>query len=296
MDKKKLFEDGEIFPEELDITDEDIEFDLIIQDDEDDNEDEIDDVLIEIDEDGDDEDEFGGGFLSKHKAEGKHSLKHDSIFKGKKEDDFTEEESMVTYVRETIEVDKSSHYHQESIENETYIRQKLLKERIYEVLDKDTDLNFSANRRKPSKIDFNEYFALIKKKLKDESFTNVEIFIELSVYFSDNLLNMFKLLDNKWRDEIIEELKSHIGKNENSKEIKNRNIYEGTELEFTYINEEGKEYTYTGVVKETNYEDSRYIIDSFENIYDIHLSDVTKILNNTKFKYNLNMLQNIDFL
>ena len=40
---------------------------------------------------------------------------------------------------------------------------------------------------------------------------------------------MFKLLDNKWRNLIINELQEHIGKTKNSKEISNRNIYIGTE-------------------------------------------------------------------
>jgi hypothetical protein len=47
---------------------------------------------------------------------------------------------------------------------------------------------------------------------------------------------------------------------------------------------------------ETNYDDSNFKVDSFEKIYLVEISDVTKILNNTKFKYNLNKLNNIDFL
>jgi hypothetical protein len=39
------------------------------------------------------------------------------------------------------------------------------------------------------------------------------------LYISDNLFNMFKLLDNKWRNLIIDELQDHIGKNFNSKDI-----------------------------------------------------------------------------
>jgi DNA-binding HxlR family transcriptional regulator len=58
-----------------------------------------------------------------------------------------------------------------------------------------------------------------------------------SVYFSDNLFNMFKLLDNKWRNIIINELQDHIGKKAELKEIMNRNIYEGTEIEFMWIDE-----------------------------------------------------------
>lgn len=238
--------------------------------------------------------------LSKHKIEGKHSLKYDSIFKGKKEEAVDEDDTsdlFSGYYRETIEVDKGSNYHFESIDNEMYIRTKLVKERVYFVLGEYTTINFLNNRRKPSRVDFNNYYSLLKTHLKDESFTNVELFNELSVYFSDNLFNMFKLLDNKWRNLIITELQDHIGKNINSKDITNRNIYEGTEIEFVWddpITEEEK--IITGVVMETDYDTSTFKVDSYENIYMVDIKNITKILNNTKFKYNLNKLNNIDFL
>ena len=238
--------------------------------------------------------------LSKHKIEGKHSLKYDSIFKGKKEEAIDEDDTsdlFSGYYRETIEVDKGSNYHFESIDNEMYIRTKLVKERVYFVLGEHTTINFLNNRRKPSRVDFNNYYSLLKTHLKDESFTNVELFNELSVYFSDNLFNMFKLLDNKWRNLIITELQDHIGKNINSKDITNRNIYEGTEIEFIWddpITEEEK--IITGVVMETDYDSSIFKVDSYENIYMVNIKNITKILNNTKFKYNLNKLNNIDFL
>lgn len=238
--------------------------------------------------------------LSKHKIEGKHSLKYDSIFKGKKEEAVDEDDTsdlFSGYYRETIEVDKGSNYHFESIDNEIYIRTKLVKERVYFVLGEYTAISFLNNRRKPSRVDFNNYYSLLKIHLKDESFTNVELFNELSVYFSDNLFNMFKLLDNKWRNLIINELQEHIGKNINSKDITNRNIYEGTEIEFIWddpITEEEK--IITGVVMETDYENNTFKVDSYENIYSVNLKQISKILNNTKFKYNLNKLNNIDFL
>jgi hypothetical protein len=237
--------------------------------------------------------------LSKHKEEGKHSLKYDSIFKGKKEDPLSEEEYMGGYdyyYKESIEVDKSSQYHHESIDNESYVREKLVKEKVYEVLKNHTDLNFTNNRRKPSKIDFNTYYELLRTKLNEESFTNVEIFNELSFYFSDNILNMFKLLDSRWRNMVLKELEEHIGKSKTSKEIKNRNIYEGTEIEFIWADIFDNEKLITGVVVSTNYEESKYKVDSYENIYEIGIENITKILNNEKFKYNLNKLNNIDFL
>jgi hypothetical protein len=273
----------------------DEDLDIIIEIDEDDLdldlEPEVEKVIDTIEEDI---------VLSKHKIEGKHSLKYDSIFKGKKEEAVDEDDTsdlFSGYYRETIEVDKGSNYHFESIDNEMYIRTKLVKERVYFVLGEHTAINFLNNRRKPSRVDFNNYYSLLKIHLKDESFTNVELFNELSVYFSDNLFNMFKLLDNKWRNLIITELQDHIGKNINSKDITNRNIYEGTEIEFVWddpITEEEK--IITGVVMETDYDTSTFKVDSYENIYIVDIKNITKILNNTKFKYNLNKLNNIDFL
>lgn len=235
--------------------------------------------------------------LSKHKLEGKHSLKYDSIFKGKKEEPVSEDEmsNSSTFYKDTIEVDKSSNYHYESIDNEEYVRGKLVKEMVYAVLKDNTGINFLNNRRKPSKVDFNNYYQLLKENLLGESFTDIELFNELSVYFSDNLFNMFKLLDNKWRNKIINELQDHIGKDNRSKEVSNRNIYEGTEIEFTW-EEDGEFLLITGVVEETDYETSTYRVDSYENIYIISVENITRILNNTKFKYNLNKLNHIDFL
>jgi hypothetical protein len=293
-------------PEENEDEDEDSEGGGRLDDDDDSDLD----IIIEIDEDEldltkDDNivqettEEDDSIVLSKHKVEGKHSLKYDSIFKGKKEDPVNDEESLdgfSGYYKDTIEVDKSSSYHTESIDNETYIRAKLVKERVYEILKENTTINFLNNRRKPSRSDFNTYYTILKSSLKTESFTNIELFNELAVYFSDNLFNMFKLLDNNWRNLIISELQDHIGKNANSKEITNRNIYVGTELEFMWEDEFGEDMIITGVVLECDYDNSMFKIDSYENIYELEINKITKILNNTKFKYNLNKLNNIDFL
>ena len=267
------------------------------------------DIIIEIDEEDlniadikpeETETENDDVVLSKHKVEGKHSLKYDSIFKGKKEDPLDENDDMGgfgMYHKDTIEVDKSSNYYFESIDNEKYIRSKLVKERVYAILTENTTINFLNNRRKPSRTDLNQYYSLLKSNLTDESFTNIELFNELAVYFSDNLFNMFKLLDKRWRNLIINELQDHIGKNVNAKEITNRNIYEGTEIEFEWFDEILEESKIiTGVVVETDYIESVFKVDSYENFYNVELGKITKILNNTKFKYNLNKLNNIDFL
>ena len=70
----------------------------------------------------------------------------------------------------------------------------------------------------------------------------------------------------------------------------------GTELEFLQLDPLGNQKTFTGVVLEAYYDESVFKIDSYENIYEVHISSITKILNNSKFKYNLNKLNNIDFL
>ena len=237
--------------------------------------------------------------LSKHTIHKKHSLSYDSIFKGKKESPLTEDDFDSSSFNETFEVDKSSIYWFESVDNENYIKEKRIKERVYEVLANHTDLNFLNNRRKPSRSDFNHFYYLLKTNLQNENFTNVELFNELAVYFSDNLFNMFKLLDNKWRNMIISELQEHIGKQNYSKEVRNRNIHIGTEIEFLHTDpfeQVGDLIHITGVVVEADYETSIYKVDSYERIYEITIESITQILNNTKFKYNLNKLNNIDFL
>lgn len=262
----------------------------------------IEDELIEIDDQELKEEELikEDVVLSKHTIHKKHSLNYDSIFKGKKEsplgeDDFDSSSSF----NETFEVDKSSIYWYESVDNENYIKEKRIKERVYEVLANHTDLNFLNNRRKPSRSDFNHFYYLLKTNLQEENFTNVELFNELAVYFSDNLFNMFKLLDNKWRNIIISELQEHIGKQHYSSEIMNRNIHIGTEIEFLHQDpfDLSEDLIHiTGVVIDADYETSTYKVDSYERVYEIRLKSITKILNNTKFKYNLNKLNNIEFL
>lgn len=311
MPKKKKYDEEDDF-ENFDEMENESEFDEVVDDKSEDNDtSEVDqdilgdddtdlDIVIEISDENTEEEVIKDEdvVLSKHKVQGKHSLKYDSIFKGKKEEKPDEDggDHTAMYFNEKFEVDKSSFFYVESYDNEYYIRQKNVKEKVYNVLLQHTNINFLNNRRKPSKSDFNNYYYILRTNLDHDGFTNIEIFNELSVYFSDNLFNMFKLLDNKWRNLIIIELQDHIGKNTNAKDITNRNIYIGTELEFLQLDPLGKQKVFTGVVLEAYYEDSTFKVDSYENIYEVHISSVTKILNNSKFKYNLNKLNNIDFL
>lgn len=242
--------------------------------------------------------------ISKHKQEGKHSLEYDSIFKGKK-DDFDETNDLGSSYRvDNFEYEQSSIFYHESKNNETYIREKLLKDEIYRVLTEKTEINFESNRRKPSAVDLNKYFEILITDLRQHRFTNCEIFTSLSEYFSDNYLNMFKLLNNKYRNMIIDELQDHIGKatSENLK-VSHRNLILNSEVEFLVYDEiDERVIEVTGIIIDIIQEDERdittrlYKIDSFENIYLKKIAEITKIINNVKYKYNLNKLNNIVFL
>lgn len=237
--------------------------------------------------------------ISKHQTQGKHSLGYDVIFKGKK-DDATEEEldSSTTTYQDTFQYDPSSAVFDEAYNNENVERRKRVTEKIYKIVREKTPINLETSRRKPSKVDFNKYFILLKKELVDESFTNVEIFNELAVYFSDNLFSIFKLLDNQWRNMIIKELQDHIGKiPEESTNVSIRNLSAGSEIEFKYFDEIDEEYkNITGVILGYNATEEIFKVDSYENFYLVEIVNITKILNNRKFKYNLNKLNNVDFL
>lgn len=236
--------------------------------------------------------------LSKHKMQGKHSLKYDTIFKGKKDTGVTEEDDLfseISYQNDSFEIDRSTVLYEEYRDTEQYLREKKVKEKVYHVLATKTELNFMNNRRKPSRSDFNNYYHLIVNELREERFSNVEIFNELAVYFSDNLFNMFKLLDNKWRTDIINELQDHIGKNQKKTEIINRNLIDGTEVEFAHTDIMGDRKIYTGVICECDYDNEMFKVNSYENIYNVSKNNIIKILKN-EFKFNLNKLNNIDFL
>lgn len=236
--------------------------------------------------------------ISKHQKEGKHTLDYDIIFKGKKETLTEENDVQMSDFQDTFQYDPGSSVYDEAYNNDEFERRALITRRVYEIIKEKTDISMETSRRKPSRVDFNKYYTLIKSELKEENFTNVEIFNELAVYFSDNLFSIFKLLDNQWRNMIINELQQHIGKTpDNSTTINIKNLKDGSEIEFLYYDDvEEIEKTITGVILEYDKQEEVFKVDSYENIYLVYLEDVVKILNNTKSKYNLNKLNNIDFL
>jgi len=151
---------------------------------------------------------------SSHKKYKKHSLKYDTIFKGKKEtldeDGLDELDAML--VPDKIEIMQGTIVYEEARNPEEYERLKKLKEAVYDVLLNHTELNFNKNRRKPSPKDFNRYFDILKEHIDDNSFSDCELFVELAFYFSENLFNMFKLLDPEKGSKIMQELKEYQNK------------------------------------------------------------------------------------
>lgn len=172
----------------------------------------VDVVDIDVEKTGDEvKSETEGEAESKHKIKGKHSLSHDSIFKGKrkKDENSEDDENSTDFLiprQDNFEFDVSSGYHEETRDPEEYVRIKKLKEEMYIIIVDKTDINIKNSRRKPGRIDFNKYYGIIVENVDVSVYSYGEIFIELSFYFSDNIFNMFKLLDKKWGGKIIKEL------------------------------------------------------------------------------------------
>jgi len=149
------------------------------------------------------------GTANKHKLEGTHTLKRDTIFMGKVDEFLEEEETFGSYMElnnENYDIERGSDYEIESRHHEDYHYRKQLISDIYEILKENTDIDFVMNRRKPNKQTFNDYYVMCINKLNTK-YTKSEIFVELSYYFTDNIFNMFKLLNKKNATGIILELK-----------------------------------------------------------------------------------------
>jgi len=192
-------EDKKIKTEDINIDDIDIEIDDI----------EIDDIEIdeiEIDKiDEEPETDFEIMFkqtANKHKLEGTHALKRDVILKGKKEESTTDQElqDSTEYYNDSYKIEDYDSYHSE----DAVYKKNLIKD-IYNILDEKTDIDFLANRRKPNRKTFNDFFDMCLNDLSTK-YTKSEIFVELSYYFTDNIFNMFKLLNHKNATSIIMEL------------------------------------------------------------------------------------------
>ena len=154
----------------------------------------------------DNENEQSEEKISKHKIKDKHKLQYDSIFKGKK----TTEEEADTFFgiprHESFEFDSSSNYYSEHKAPEDTARIKELDLELYDIIVDDLKLDIRCSRRKPSKEKFNEYMEYILNKMDMLKYSHSEVFTQFSFYFSDNVVNMYKLLNSKIGGRIAKEI------------------------------------------------------------------------------------------
>ena len=166
--------------------------------------------VFEDDSDDNDVDVMFKFNTNNHKQEGKHSLARDTIFKGKVEDSTEEYEYYSSQdsfnINDGLPIETGSNYEFESKYHEDYIGRLNLSRDVYTLLSEKTELDFSSNRRKPNRQAFNDYYKMLLDEIAKE-YTKSEIFVELSYYFTDNIFNMFKLLDKEYATQIIVELK-----------------------------------------------------------------------------------------
>jgi len=151
----------------------------------------------------------------KPKLIGKHSLSYDTIFKGKQNTTQEEleynSEHIIKNAGGSLDINDADIESEESRNNIDTYRDMRLKHDVNTLLKNNTDINFTANRRKPAKTDFNAYYAMLLKDLIRSGYSRTEIFVELSGYFSDNIWNMFQLLDKQYSNIVIKELKDKYG-------------------------------------------------------------------------------------
>lgn len=167
---------------------------------------------INVDESESDLDIYFKFGTNNHKLDGKHSLKRDTILNGKINE--VEIDGLEIYkIGETDyftsnenPLERGTIFEEESRNNEDLVNRRNLSHDIYTILKDKTDIDFNANRRKPNKITFNSYYKMLLNEI-GKTYTKSEIFVELAYYFTDNIFNMYKLLDKKYAVGIIEELR-----------------------------------------------------------------------------------------
>lgn len=141
---------------------------------------------------------------NKHKQDGKHRLKEDTIFKGKNDKKNEDYEELGFHENDDYN-DIINFFDYESVEYSNSVEQNNLTKDVYDILKDKTNIDFTQNRRKPNKETFNMYYNLLLKELSFK-YSKSELFVELSFYFTDNIFNMYKLLDKKSATIIIKEL------------------------------------------------------------------------------------------
>jgi len=149
-----------------------------------------------------------------HKLEGKHSLKRDTIFNGKVTENTNEEYDFYGQTGEMTDysfgsdspLERGTLFEEESRNLDDFSNRRNLAKDVFDHLRDKTDIDFKSNRRKPNKIVFNGYYKMLLNEI-GKNYTKSEIFVELAYYFTDNIFNMYKLLDKDYAMGIIDELR-----------------------------------------------------------------------------------------
>lgn len=162
---------------------------------------------IDIDENGDitnDDTDFDIIFKetsNKHKLDGRHSLKDDTILKGNNETNSDENDGSYAEFN-----DLNFNPINDIFSDDDVIYNKELSEDIYNILIEHTEHDMLQPRTKPNKIIFNNYLDICINNT-NRKYNKSEIFVELSTYFTDNIFNMFKLLSKENTVAIMKELR-----------------------------------------------------------------------------------------
>jgi hypothetical protein len=145
---------------------------------------------------------------NKHKIEGKHSLGRDVIFNGRLNEKEAAPDDYESALNSDSEYISDYNYNDgfDILGSEDMGVSAELERDVYNLLLEETEIDFTQNRRKPKREDFNRYYDLLLLKI-NKKYNQCEIFVALSYYFTDNIFNMFKLLDKKFANSIILELK-----------------------------------------------------------------------------------------
>lgn len=138
---------------------------------------------------------------NKHKLDGRHSLKDDTILKGNTDTNSDENEGSYA---ELDELNFNPVIDVFSDDDATY--NKELSEDVYKILTEHTDHDMLQTRTKPNKVIFNNYLDICIKHT-GRKYNKSEIFVELSTYFTDNIFNMFKILSKEHTVAIMKELR-----------------------------------------------------------------------------------------
>jgi hypothetical protein len=138
---------------------------------------------------------------NKHKLDGRHSLKDDTILKGNTDTNSDENEGSYAELDElnfNPVIDLFS--------DDDVVYNKELSEDIYNILKEHTGHDMFQTRTKPNKTIFNNYLDVCIKH-SGRKYNKCEIFVELSTYFTDNIFNMFKILSKEHTIDIMKELR-----------------------------------------------------------------------------------------